>query len=320
LGTVGKEVFVTYFTKGESAKRLMELKQAPEAAGKGGGKGGGKNKGGKQGKKGKGGGDKGGKKKGTEKSGKKRGGLMGKTVRAKACDSDQIAKARYRDWVEANTSLVHAETGGRCGYVHIPDMVFAGFGEFFRYYMQEAKKEALIIDVRWNSGGYISELLLPKMATKVHGYEVPRWGEVCAMPETACSPAKVMLVNEDTCSDGECAAHGFQVQGLGPVVGRRTWGGTISCDSVELVDGTDITLPEVGWYAPPRPSDGKGGGYTIENRGVEPDIHVDYSPADYRAGFDPQLAIAISEATACLNRGEGSWKPTTEELHAKPSH
>jgi C-terminal processing protease CtpA/Prc len=238
-------VFVTVFDGNDSARRLTELMQASKGQQQAHGKSSKKGKqqqqppskkGGKKGKNDRGGGG--------DKAGgsKKNKGPVGRTVRTRACDIDQVLRARYRDWVEGNAERVHQMSNGRVGYVHVPDMVSNGFGAFYRYYLSEARRDGIIVDVRWNSGGCISDLLLNKLAQKPLAYDVPRYGEPLVNPCTVCGPARVLLCNEMTASDGECLSHGFQQQGMGPVVGRRTWGGTIGCDSYSLVRLTHTAL------------------------------------------------------------------------------
>ena len=104
---------------------------------------------------------------------------------------------------------------------------------------------------------------------------------------------------------------------MGPVVGRRTWGGTIGCDSYSLVDDTEVTMPMTGWFAAPRAAaDLRGSAFSIENRGVEPDVEVVYGPDDYLAGKDPQLTKAVELAMARLDAGEVIWRP--EGLSNRP--
>src|SRR5262245_17438034 len=135
--------------------------------------------------------------------------------------------ARYREWVEQNRRIVHEKTNGRSGYVHIPDMGPRGYSEFHRYFLVEAERESLIIDVRYNGGGHVSQLILEKLARRRLGYDFPRWGYAVPYPEGSVLGPMVSLTNEHAGSDGDMFSHAFKMMGLGPLVGRRTWGGVV---------------------------------------------------------------------------------------------
>lgn len=202
--------------------------------------------------------------------------------------------ARYRDWVEANRAHVAQMTGSRVGYLHIPNMGPRGFAEFHRLFIQEFDRDALIVDVRFNGGGHVSQLLLEKLARKRLGVNQGRWlGE---SPEPTESPAGplVAITNEYAGSDGDIFSHTFKMRGLGPLIGKRTWGGVIGIwPRHALVDGSVTTQPEYAcWYADV--------GWGLENHGVDPTIEVEYAPHDYRQNRDPQLARAITEALNSL--------------------
>ena len=137
------------------------------------------------------------------------------------------APARYREWVEHNRAWVHAQSGGRVGYLHLPDMMADGFAEFHRYFGTECDRDALIVDLRYNRGGHVSELLLEKVARKRIAYSVSRWGRTVPYPEESAAGPVVALTNEHAGSDGDIFAHGFKLMGIGPLVGTRTWGGVI---------------------------------------------------------------------------------------------
>jgi tricorn protease len=208
------------------------------------------------------------------------------TVRALADESG----ARYRDWVEANRRLVHEQTQGRVGYVHIPDMWGDGYAEFHRYYLSEYDHNGLIVDVRWNGGGAVSGLVLEKLARPRLGYDYQRWSP--PNPYIYHSPRGklVAITDENAGSDGDIFSHGFKMMGLGPLIGKRTWGGVVGISPyLPLVDGTITTQPEFSFWF-------KDVGWGVENYGTDPTIDVDYAPQDYARGFDPQLARGIAEA------------------------
>jgi len=200
------------------------------------------------------------------------------------------APARYREWVENNRSTVHSLSQGRVGYIHIPNMMGEGYAEFHRSYLTEYDYPALLVDVRWNGGGHVSGLLLSKLARKRVGYDFPRWGQPTPYPEGSPRGPMVALTNEQAGSDGDIFSHTFKLMGLGPLIGKRTWGGVIGISpSHKLVDGTVTTQPEFAFWF-------KDVGWNVENYGTDPDIEVDIAPQDYVNELDPQLERAIAEA------------------------
>lgn len=197
---------------------------------------------------------------------------------------------RYRDWVEANQRAVHEATGGRVGYLHIPDMMYIGFSEFHRYFLTEYDRDGLIVDVRFNGGGMVSGLLLDKLSRRRIGYDFQRWGP--AEPYMIQSPRGplVALTDENAGSDGDIFSHAFKMLGLGPLIGKRTWGGVIGIEPyITLADGSVTTQPEFSFWF-------NDVGWGVENYGTDPTIEVDYPPHAYMAGKDPQLERAITEA------------------------
>jgi len=203
--------------------------------------------------------------------------------------------ARYREWVEKNRRFVHEATAGRIGYVHIPDMGPAGYAEFHRGYLAEIDREGLIIDVRFNGGGHVSELILEKLARRRVGYDVSRWGQVPSpYPKESVIGPMVTLTNEFAGSDGDIFSHSFKLMGLGPLIGTRTWGGVIGIfPRHSLVDGTVTTQPEYSFWF-------QDVGWGVENYGTDPDIEIDIRPQDYIAGVDAQLERSIFEIIKML--------------------
>ena len=218
-------------------------------------------------------------------------------------------RAHYRQWVEENRRRVHAATDGRVGYVHIPDMGPYGYAEFHRSYLAEVDREALIVDVRYNGGGHVSQLILEKLARRRIGYDMSRWGGLDPYPADSVAGPIVALTNEHAGSDGDIFCHSFKLMKLGPLVGKRTWGGVVGISPRHaLVDGTITTQPEFSfWFADV--------GWSIENYGAEPDIEVDITPQDYRNGVDPQLERTITEILQLLTE-----QPTPKpDLSTRPS-
>lgn len=206
----------------------------------------------------------------------KRESAVAKTLRSEAA-------LRYRAWVQANRDYVHKKTGGRVGYVHIPDMGPIGFAEFHRGYLSEFHRDGLIVDARYNRGGHVSPLLLEKLARKRVGYDVSRWGMPQPYPPESVAGPMVCLTNQFAGSDGDIFSHCFKLYKLGPLVGKRTWGGVIGIwPRHRLVDGTITTQPEFSFWF-------KDVGWKVENYGTDPDYDVDIAPQDYKANRDPQM-------------------------------
>ncbi|MBS1251936.1 MAG: Tricorn protease [Anaerolineales bacterium] len=215
-----------------------------------------------------------------------------RTVSVKTLRSE--TPARYREWVDANRRRVHAATDGRVGYLHIPDMGPHGYAEFHRGYLAEVNREGLIVDVRFNGGGHVSQLILEKLARRRLGYDVQRWGEPIPYPAESAMGPMVAVCNEQAGSDGDMFTHAFKMMDLGPLIGKRTWGGVIGISFNEsLVDGGITTQPEYSFWF-------KDVGWGLENYGTEPDIEVEISPQAYVAGEDPQLERALEEIQQAL--------------------
>jgi tricorn protease len=203
---------------------------------------------------------------------------------------------RYRAWVEANRAFVLEQSGGRVGYVHIPDMGALGYSEFHRYLSREVERDALVVDVRYNGGGHVSELVLEKLARRRVAYCVSRWGQPRSYPMDAVLGPVVALTNEVAGSDGDIFSHGFKLLGLGPLVGTRTWGGVIGINPRHaLADGSIVTQPEYSFWF-------RDVGFGVENYGTDPDVEVEITPQDAGAGRDPQLERSLALALEALER------------------
>lgn len=217
-----------------------------------------------------------------------------RTVSVKAIADERLA--RYRDWVEDNRAKVSTATGGRVGYVHIPDMGPNGFAEFHRSYLAEFDRDALIIDVRFNGGGHVSNLLLEKLARRRIAYSFGRWAAPNPYPREAPTGPMVALTNEMAGSDGDIFSHSFKLMKLGPLVGKRTWGGVIGISPKHrLADGTITTQPEFSFSF-------DDVGWGVENYGTDPDEDVDNAPQDYARGADPQLERGIALVLEILEK------------------
>lgn len=235
---------------------------------------------------------------------RRKGAKESQTLSVRTLRSEQ--RLRYREWVEANRALVHEKSKGRVGYLHVPNMGPFGYSEFHRAFITELDREGLIIDVRFNGGGHVSQLLLEKLARKRIGYSKSRWFGVQPYPEEAPNGPMVALTNEYAGSDGDIFSHSFKLMGLGPLIGKRTWGGVIGISpSHSLVDGGMTTQPEYSFWF-------KDVGWKVENYGTDPDIEVDYPPSDYRRDHDPQLDKALKVCMEKLDR-KASRRPLFDD-------
>ncbi|HEY1429295.1 MAG TPA: S41 family peptidase, partial [Candidatus Tumulicola sp.] len=205
--------------------------------------------------------------------------------------------------------LVHERTDGKVGYLHVPDMGPWGFSEFHRGYLSEFDRDGLIVDVRFNRGGHISPLLLEKLARKRIGYDLPRYGSPIPYPPESVGGPIVAMTNQYAGSDGDIFSHCFKIYKLGPLVGKRTWGGVIGIEPYhELVDGTLTTQPEYSfWFADV--------GWGVENYGTDPDYDVDVAPHDYRDGKDPQMELALQ----LMDRALTQTRKLEPDLTTRPS-
>ncbi|MGH7738267.1 MAG: S41 family peptidase [Candidatus Tyrphobacter sp.] len=237
----------------------------------------------------------------------RRGRAHERNVLVKALASE--AQLHYRAWVDAKRAYVHERSAGRAGYIHIPDMGPWGFAEFHRGYLSEFNRGGLIVDVRYNRGGHVSPLLLEKLARKRVGYDIPRYGAPLPYPPESVDGPIVAITNQFAGSDGDIFSHCFKLYKLGPLVGKRTWGGVIGIEPYHhLVDGTLTTQPEYSfWFSDV--------GWAVENYGTDPDYEVDIAPHDYRDGRDPQLDTALAIMEEALARNV----PVRPDLTTRPS-
>jgi tricorn protease len=197
------------------------------------------------------------------------------------------SKMRYLDWVRSKLEYVQKATDGKCGYFHIPDMDTRGLVEFSRTFYPQMEKPAFIVDGRYNGGGFVSELVIERIGRPLIAMGGSRRGVDYRYPEDAVYAHRVLLTNEEAGSDGDIFAEAFKLAKLGPVVGKRTWGGVVGIRSDKpFVDGGLVTIPEFPWWE-------INGGWTIENHGVDPDIEVENLPGDEARGIDRQLDKAI---------------------------
>ncbi|MDQ0813504.1 tricorn protease [Streptomyces sp. B3I7] len=211
---------------------------------------------------------------------------------------------RYHAWVAGRRAYVHEKSGGRLGYLHVPDMVGSGWAQLHRDLRVEVAREGLVVDVRENRGGHTSQLVVEKLARRIVGWDLPRGMRPSSYPEDAPRGPVVAVANEFSGSDGDIVNAAVKALGIGPVVGTRTWGGVIGIDNrYQLVDGTAVTQPKYAFWL-------EGYGWGVENHGVDPDVEVVTAPQDYAAGRDPQLDEAIRLALTALEQTPAKTPPS----------
>ncbi|MEU8453053.1 S41 family peptidase [Streptomyces griseoaurantiacus] len=210
---------------------------------------------------------------------------------------------RYHAWVADRRAYVHEKSGGRLGYLHVPDMVGSGWAQLHRDLRVEVAREGLVVDVRENRGGHTSQLVVEKLARRIVGWDLPRGMRPSSYPEDAPRGPVVAVANEFSGSDGDIVNAAIKALGIGPVVGTRTWGGVVGIDNrYQLVDGTAVTQPKYAFWL-------EGYEWGVENHGVDPDVEVVMAPQDHAAGRDPQLDEAIRLALAALEETPAKQPP-----------
>ena len=197
---------------------------------------------------------------------------------------------RYLTEVTNNRRKVAEMTNGRVGYLHVPDMGAEGIQEFVKWFYGQIRKEGLIVDVRGNGGGNVSQMLIERLSRSVLGTRFARtYDTPGTYPTVAFHGHLVCLLDEDSASDGDIFPYRFREAGLGPLIGKRSWGGVIGITNHgPLIDGGSVNVPQFG-------TNGIDGSWVIENVGVEPDIEVENDPRSVIGGQDPQLERAVEE-------------------------
>jgi tricorn protease len=218
--------------------------------------------------------------------------------------TDNEAPLYYRSWVKHNTDYVTQKTGGDVGYIHIPDMGFEGLDEFAKHFYPQLRKKALIIDDRGNGGGFVSPMIIERLSRQLVMIEKARNATPTTNPNDMQLGPKVVLMDEFSASDGDIFPYRFKTDGLGKLIGKRSWGGVVGIrGTLPIVDGGFLNKPEFAPYA----KDGKD--WPIEGHGVEPDIVVDNDPAKEFSGVDQQLDRAIEEVLLELKTSGQSLPP-----------
>jgi tricorn protease len=213
------------------------------------------------------------------------------TVRPIASETD----LRYLSWITKNRERVESLTGGKVGYLHVPDMGPAGIREFIKWYYGQIRKDALVVDVRYNGGGNVSRMLIERLRRQLLATGFARTNDTpTTYPDAVFVGPMVCVLNENSASDGDIFPAMFREAKLGPLVGKRSWGGVVGITNRgPLMDGGTVNVPEFGFAS----ADGK---WIIEGHGVDPDIVVENDPKSVIAGRDPQLERAVEEVQKLL--------------------
>jgi tricorn protease len=218
---------------------------------------------------------------------------------------------RNVDWIESNRRKVDKLSNGQLAYVYLPDTGGGGFTNFNRYYFAQTDKKGAIIDERFNGGGQVADYFIEVMKRQLESYWQPRYGLVEHTPNAAIYGPKVMLANEQSGSGGDALPWLFKEAKLGPLVGKRTWGGLVGIGGIPtLMDGGQVTSPSVAFFSPK-------GQWDVENHGVDPDYVVEQDPKLVSEGHDPQLEKAVSLALDELKKNP---PPATPEHPAYPDY
>jgi tricorn protease len=223
------------------------------------------------------------------------------------------ASLRNSAWVEENRRYVERATQGKVAYVYMPDTAFGGYTYFNRYFYAQVGREALIVDERFNAGGMLATDIIERFGRKMMSLVATRDGEDEVQPQGAIFGPKVMLINEFAGSGGDAMPWYFRRAKVGPLVGKRTWGGLVGrAGAPPLMDGGFVTAPSSGVWSP-------DGHWIAENVGVSPDVEVELDPALVRQGKDPQLdkAIEIVLDGLAKNPPQRPKRPAYPDYHEK---
>jgi tricorn protease len=218
-------------------------------------------------------------------------------------------------WIEDNRRKVDAMSGGRLAYVYLPDTAFSGYASFNRYYFSQIGKDGVVIDERFNGGGFTADYIIDYLRRPLLNYRTTRDGADFTTPLGAIYGPKVMLINEYAGSGGDALPWYFRKTGIGPLIGKTTWGGLVGGlgGFPLLMDGGIVAPPAVGFWNPT-------GSWDVENIGVPPDIEVELDPKAVRLGRDPQLekAVAVLLEELKKNPPPVHKKPPFPVYHTRP--
>ena len=197
---------------------------------------------------------------------------------------------RNEAWIDHNMQVVNKMSNGKLGYVYLPNTAYGGYRNFNRYFFSQTDKEGVIIDERYNHGGYLSDYIIQYLQRKPMTLNITRWGKQAVTPPEAIFGPKVMIINQFSGSGGDALPWYFKKDSIGTIVGERTWGGLVGIGGYPpLMDGGSITAPRTA-------VEGLHGTFPVENHGISPDVTVWQNPQKMRNGHDPQLERAVKIA------------------------
>jgi tricorn protease len=217
-------------------------------------------------------------------------------------------------WIEGNRRKVDQMSGGKLAYVWLPDTAGGGYTSFNRYYFAQLHKQGAVIDERFNGGGSAADYIIDYLRKPLNSYWAVRDGEDFRQPFGTLPGPKVMIINEYAGSGGDYMPWMFRRHNIGPLIGKRTWGGLVGIGGYPvLIDGGSVTAPHFAFYSPE-------GEWEVENHGVAPDIEVEMDPKAWRQGRDPQLERAVEVAMAALQKNppKPTKRPAYPNYHTRP--
>jgi tricorn protease len=219
---------------------------------------------------------------------------------------------RNLSWIGENRRKVDQLSGGKLAYVYVPDTSKQGYESFNRYFFAQIGKQGAVIDERYNAGGLVPDHVVDHLRRPLTGYVSTREGRDMTVPQAAIFGPKAMIINEMAGSGGDELPHLFRQLGIGPLIGKRTWGGLVGIgDYPKLMDGGVVTAPNAAFWFP-------SGEWEVENHGVDPDIDVEFDPEAVRAGHDPQLEKAVEVVLEALKKNppQAAKRPAYPNYHA----
>lgn len=208
---------------------------------------------------------------------------------------------RYMDWLESNRKAVDKASGGKIGYIYLPDTWNGSATDFPRYFYSQTKKEGLVIDGRFNGGGLDPEIFLQRLQKKPHAFWTRRQSANQPIPHLAVDAHMALITNRYAGSGGDELPYEFRWFGMGPIIGTRTWGGLVGVSQfIEMIDGATITAPDYRIY-------NEKGEWVVENEGVTPDIIIDIDSKKYSEGYDTQLMKAVEVVMKKISEEPRQW-------------
>ncbi len=208
---------------------------------------------------------------------------------------------RYMDWLESNRKTVDRASGGKIGYIYLPDTWNGSATDFPRYFYSQTKKEGLIIDGRFNGGGLDPEIFLQRLQKKPHAFWTRRQSADQPIPHLAVDAHMALITNRYAGSGGDELPYEFRWFGMGPIIGTRTWGGLVGVSMfIDLIDGGGLTAPDYRIY-------NEKGEWVVENEGVTPDIIIDIDSKKYADGYDTQLMKAVETVMQKITEEPRQW-------------